>query len=258
MTNIHPTAIVSPKAKLGENVEVAPYAIIYDDVEIGDGTTVGPHTCIYDGARIGKNVKIFQSASVANAPQDLKYANEKTFFYIDDDTVIREFVTLHRGTAETGLSKVGKNCLLMAYTHIAHDTTIGDNCILANGVQLAGHVTLEDWVIIGGLTPVHQFVKIGKHAMIGGGLKVTSDIPPFIMAAGEPLRYAGLNVVGLRRRGFSAEQIQDIKNVYFTAYLSKLNFTEAKKKIQEELGHNWAAKEILAFFEQSTRPGLKA
>lgn len=258
MTKIHQTAIVSPNAKLGENVEVGPYAVIYDDVEIGDSTVIGPHACIYDGARIGKNVKIFQAASVANAPQDLKYAGEKTLFYVDDNTVIHEFVTLHRGTVETGFSKVGKNCLLMAYAHVAHDTVVGDNVILANGVQLAGHVTIEDWVIIGGMSPIHQFCKIGKHAMIGGGFRAGVDVPPFVMAANEPLKFAGLNTIGLRRRGFTNEQIQDIKNVYFILYLSKLNFSDAKEKIKTEMADSWAAKEILGFLETSTRPGFKA
>ncbi len=258
MTKIHPTAIVHPDAKLGEDVEIGPYAIVEGDVEIGDGTIISSHACIYNGARIGKNVKIFQAASIANVPQDLKYNNEKTYFYIDDNTVIREYVTCHRGTAETGFSKIGKNCLLMAYSHVAHDTTVGDNCILANAVQLAGHVTIEDWVIIGGVTPVHQFCKIGKHAMIGGGFRVTVDIPPFVMAAGEPIKYNGLNLIGLKRRGFSAEKIQDIKNVYYIMYLSKLSYSQAKLKVKEELGDNWAAKEILSFFENSTRAGFRA
>ncbi|MFH0734763.1 MAG: acyl-ACP--UDP-N-acetylglucosamine O-acyltransferase [bacterium] len=258
MTKIHQTAIVSPLAKLGENVEVGPYAVIYDDVEIGDGTSVGPHTCIYDGARIGKNVKLFQSVSVANAPQDLKYANERTYFYIGDNTVIHEFVTLHRGTVETGFSKIGSNCLLMACSHVAHDTVVGDNVIIANAVLLAGHVLVEDWVILGGLTPVHQFCKVGKYSMIGGAFRITYDVPPYVLAAGEPIKFMGLNLIGLKRRGFTSQQIQDIKNVYFILYLSKLNFSDAKRKIKDELGDNWAAKEILTFFETSTRPGFKA
>ncbi len=258
MTKIHQTAIVSPKAQLGENVEVGPYVVIYDDVEIGDGTSVGPHTCIYDGARIGKNVKLFQSVSVANAPQDLKYANEKTLFYVGDNTVIHEFVTLHRGTIETGFSRVGDNCLLMAYVHVAHDTVVGNNCILANAVQLAGHVIVEDWVILGGQTPVHQFCKVGKHSMIGGAFRITYDVPPYVMAAGEPIKFMGLNKIGLRRRGFTDKQIQEIKDVYFILYLSKLNFSTAKEKLRTELADNWAAKEILAFFENSTRPGFRA
>lgn len=258
MTKIHPTAIVDPNAKLGENVEIGPYVIIEGDVEIGDGSVIMNHACLYNGARIGKNVKIFQASSIANAPQDLKYANEKTYFYVGDNTVIHEYVTLHRGTAETGFSRIGSDCLLMAYSHVAHDTVVGDHCILANAVQLAGHVTIEDWVIIGGITPVHQFCKVGKHSMVGGGYRVNVDVPPFVMAAGEPIKYSGLNSIGLRRRGFTAEQIQDIKNVYFILYLSKLNFAEAKTKVKEELGDNWAAKEILTFFESSNRVGFKA
>jgi len=163
MNNIHSTAIVSSKAKLGNNVTVLPYAIIEDNVEIGDDCKIGSHAVIYSGARIGNRVIIHQSASVANVPQDLKFANEESLFMIGDDTIIREFVTLHRGTKDSGFSRVGKNCLIMAYAHVAHDCTIGDNCILSNGVQIAGHVTIEDYVIIGGLTPVHQFCIVGQQ-----------------------------------------------------------------------------------------------
>ncbi len=258
MANIHPTAVVSPKAELGKDVTVEPYAVIYDDVEIGEGTVVGPHTVVYDGARIGKNVKLFQGVSVANVPQDLKFGSEKTLFYIGDNTVIREFVTLHRGTAETGSSKVGENCLIMAYAHVAHDCIIGNNCIIANSVQIGGHVELEDWVIIGGTTPIHQFVKIGKHVMVGGGFRVTVDIPPFILAANDPLRYMGLNVIGLRRRGFSNERIYTIKNAYKILFNSGLNLSDAKEKLKEDFQGNQDVEDILKFLEKSTRTLIKA
>ncbi len=250
--------MVSGKAELGENVTVGPYAVIYDDVQIDDNSIIGPHAVIYDGARIGKNVKIYQSASVSNVPQDLKFANEESYFYIGDNTTIREFVTLHRGTVETGFSKIGKNCLLMAYAHVAHDCIIGDNCIIANSVQIGGHVEMEDWVIIGGTTPIHQFSKIGKHAMVGGGFRVTVDIPPFVLAANEPLRYVGLNLVGLRRRGFSNEEILTLKDVYKLLYLSGLNTSQAIEEINNKYSDDKNAQAVLEFIEKSNRTLLKA
>lgn len=258
MGNIHPSAIVSPKAELGENVVVGPHAIVYDDVVIGEETIIGPQAVVYDGARIGKRVKIFQGASVANVPQDLKFANEKSLFYIGDDTIIREFVTLHRGTVETGFSKIGKNCLLMAYAHIAHDCIIGDNCILANSVQIGGHVEIEDWVIIGGTTPVHQFCKIGQHAMVGGAFRVTVDVPPYILAANDPLRYTGLNLIGLRRRGYSNNEIMDIKEAYNILFKSGLNLSQAVKSLKEKFPDNPHIKSILTFIEKSNRTLIKA
>ncbi len=253
MSSIHPTAVVSGRAKIGNNVTISPYSIIEDDVEIGDDCLIGPDAVLYNGARIGNRVKIYQSASVAHIPQDLKFGNEESLFIVDDDTIIHEFVTLHRGTKETGFSKVGKNCLLMAYSHVAHDTVIGDNCILANGVQIAGHVEIEEKVIIGGMTPVHQFCKIGKHAMIGGGFRVTQDVPPYILTAGEPLEYNGLNVIGLRRRGFSNSDIDTLKKVYGIIYSKSYNMSQAIKKIGEEFGENPLAKIVLDFIGESKR-----
>ena len=257
MNTIHPTAIVSPKAKLGDNITVQPHAIIEDDVEIGDDSIIGPFAVLYNGSRIGKRVKIMQSASVANVPQDLRFGDETTYFYVEDGTTIREFVTLHRGTADTGFSRVGKNCLLMAYSHVAHDTTVGDNCILANGVQLAGHVTIEDYVIIGGLTPVHQYCKVGQHSMIGGGFRIVVDVPPYVLAGSEPLRYSGLNIIGLRRRGFSNNDIMALKSAYTILYQSGLNYTPAKEKIAAELGDNPYVKTVLEFLNKSTRGIIK-
>lgn len=253
---IHPTAIVSEKAILNNNVTVGPYVIIEGDVEIGEGTSIGPHACIYDGARIGKNVKIFQAASVANAPQDLKYAGEKTYFYIGDNTVIREFATLHRGTIDSGISKIGSDCLIMAYAHVAHDCEIGNNCIIANSVQIAGHVTIQDWVIIGGGSLVHQFGIIGQHSMIQGGLQVANDIPPFVLAASIPMKYSGLNVVGLRRRGFSNEDIQVIKEAYKTLYHSGLNLSEAKIELKNKFNNTYVDT-ILEFLNSTKRSLLK-
>ena len=253
MSSIHPTAVVSSRAKIGKNVTILPYTIIEDDVEIGDDCLIGPSAVLYNGARIGNRVKIYQSASVAHVPQDLKFGNEESLFIVGDDTVIHEFVTLHRGTKETGFSKVGNNCLLMAYSHVAHDTVIGDKCILANGVQIAGHVEIEEQVIIGGMTPVHQFCKIGQHAMIGGGFRVVQDVPPFILTAGEPLEYNGLNVIGLRRRGFSNTDIDTLKKVYGYIYSNSLNISQAKEKVTDEFGDHPLVKTVLNFLAGSKR-----
>ena len=257
MRNIHQTAIVSPKATLGENISVGPFSIIEDDVVIGNDCIIGSSVAIYDGARIGNNVKIYQGASVANHPQDLKFANEPSLFEIGDNTTIREFATLHRGTVESGISKIGKNCLLMTYAHVAHDCIVGDNCILANVVQIGGHVHVDDWVIIGGGTLVHQFTKIGKHSMIGGGYRAIADVPPYVLAAGEPLNYNGLNTVGLRRRGFSNDQIFKLKEIYSYIFSKDLNLTQAKEKIIEKFKDDELAQTVLDFLKSSTRGLIK-
>jgi UDP-N-acetylglucosamine acyltransferase len=253
MNNIHQTAIVSGKAKLGDNITAGPFSVIHDDVEIGDNCFIGPSVNIYDGARIGNNVTIYQSASIAHVPQDLKFDKEATLFIVGDNTTIHEFVTLHRGTKETGFSKIGQNCLLMAYTHVAHDCVIGDNVILSNGVQVGGHVTIDDFAIIGGTTPVHQFCHVGRHCMIGGGFRVTQDVPPFILAAEWPLQYKGLNVIGLRRRGFSNDEIQNLKTAYSLVYSNALNISQAKAKIKEDLGDKKYIDEVLNFLDNSKR-----
>lgn len=253
MSKIHPSAIVSPKAKIGEDVEIGPFAVIQDDVEIGDRTIIGSGAGIYNGARIGSNIKIFQNASVANLPQDLKFDGGTTYLYLGDDSVVREFAAIHRGTHATGKTSIGKNCLIMAYAHVAHDCTIGDNCILANGVQIAGHVEVENTVIIGGLCAVHQFSKIGKHCMIGGGSMVGTDVPPFILTSGYPARYMGLNIIGLKRRNFSAEAIEAIKESYRIYYQSGLTPSAAKEKIAESFPNDSNVKDILSFMEKSTR-----
>ena len=253
MINIHHTAIVSGKAKLGDNVTISPYAIVHEDVEIGNNCSIGPHAVIYNGARIGNNVKIYQSASVAHVPQDLKFDGEPTKFIVGDNTTIHEFVTLHRGTKDTGFSQIGKNCLLMAYSHVAHDTVIGDNCILANGVQIAGHVILEDYVIIGGLTPVHQFCRVGEHVMVGGGFRIVQDVPPFVLAGNEPLRYCGLNVVGLRRRGFSNQDIETLKKVFNIIYNSGNNYSQAKEVIRQEFESHPLVDQVVDFINNSKR-----
>jgi len=253
MNTIHPTAIVSSKAKLGENNIVGPYTIIEDDVEIGNDCQIGPHVVIYDGARIANRVKINQGASIAHKPQDLKFGNEQTYFYIGDDTVIHEFVTLHRGTKETGFSRVGKNCLFMAYTHVAHDCVVGDNVIFANLVQIAGHVHIEDWVILAGASAVHQFCSVGKHSMVGANSLVVKDVPPFVLSGRFPIKFEGLNKVGLRRRGFSEEDIAIIKKTYYTIYNAGFNVSQAIAKVETEFGTIAVAQEIIKFVKASKR-----
>ncbi|MCL4170044.1 UNVERIFIED_CONTAM: hypothetical protein GTU68_066270, partial [Idotea baltica] len=197
-----PLAYVHPEAKIAQNVVIEPFTSISKDVTVGEGTWIGPNVTIMEGARIGKNCKIFPGAVIAAEPQDLKFDGEYTTVEIGDNSTIRECVTINRGTTDKYKTVVGKNCLVMAYVHIAHDCILGNNVILANGVQLAGHILIDDFVFIGGTTAVHQFVKIGAHAMIAGGSLVRKDVPPFIKAAREPLSFAGVNSIGLRRREF--------------------------------------------------------
>jgi len=252
MNNIHPTAIISPNAKLGDNIEIAPFVLIHDDVEIGDGCFIGPHATINNGARIGRNVKIYQGASVSHVPQHKKYNNEPTTCEIGDDSIIHEFASVHRG-ADTGKTVLGKHVLVMAYAHIAHDCRLGDHVILSNAVQLAGFTQIEDWAIVGGSVPVHQFTRIGRHSIIGDGYKVGRDVLPYTLAAGEPLAYYGLNYVGLRRREFTEEQITEIKKVYSIVYDPKLNVTQAKEKLAADMSESVYAKEILEFINKSKR-----
>jgi UDP-N-acetylglucosamine acyltransferase len=253
MNSIHPTAIVSSKSKIGDNNVIKAFTIIEDDVEIGNDCQIGPSAVLYNGARIGNRVKIFQSASIAHRPQDLKFGDEATYFYVGDDTVIHEFVTFHRGTQETGFSRVGKNCLFMAYTHVAHDCVVGDNVIFANLVQIGGHVHIEDWVILAGACAVHQFSSVGKHAMVGANSLVVKDVPPFVLSGRFPIRYEGLNKVGLRRRGFNDEDLAIIKKTYDTIYNSGFNVSQAIAKVELEYGANQHVKDIINFVRASKR-----
>jgi UDP-N-acetylglucosamine acyltransferase len=250
---IDPLALVSKKAQLGENVTIGPSAIIDDDVVIGDGSIVAPYAIIQHGTRLGKECRIASFAVVGGPPQDLKYKGEPTTLEVGDRCDIREYVTLNRGTVETGKTVIGNNCMFMANAHVAHDCIVGDYCILANSVPLAGHVTLDNWVIIGGLTPVHQFVHIGDHAMIGGGYRIAKDIPPFVRAGREPLVFEGLNSVGLRRRGFSPKSIDLIEKAYVLLYQSKLNVSQAIARIKEELEQTPEIQNILNFVAGSKR-----
>ncbi len=233
-TFVDPRADVSPKAHLGTNVTIGPFTVVEAGAVIGDGTTVAAHALIATGARIGRDCRVHHGAVVGHAPQDLKYANEPTTCELGDRNVVREYAVLHRGTGEGGRTCIGNDNFFMAFTHVAHDCVIGDHVILANAAMLAGHCEIEDYVIIGGITPVHQFVRIGRHAMIGGGLRVPKDVPPYVLAGNEPLRFEGLNAIGLRRRGFSPEAIQGLDRAYALIYSSGLNVSQALARIKED------------------------
>lgn len=255
--NHHSLANVHPEAKIGNNVIIEPFATIKDDVVIGDGCWIGPNSVIWEGARLGKNVKVYPGASISSIPQDLKFAGEKTETFIGDNTVIREFVTISRGTADKHKTEIGSNCLLMAYVHIAHDCTIGNNCIFANAVQVAGHVVIEDWAIIGGSSAVHQFVKVGAHVMVSGGSLVRKDIPPYTKAAREPLTYCGVNTIGLRRRGFTSEKISEIQDTYRIIFLKGLNNSKALDLVDKEIATSPERDYIVDFIRNSERGVMK-
>jgi len=233
--------LISEKALIGENTIIEPLAIIEDDVIIGDNCIIQSGAKICNGARIGSNVKVYSYAVVSGEPQDLKYKGEKTYTYIDNNSTIREFATVNRGTIETGMTKVGKNCLIMSYCHVAHDCILGDNVILSNVTQLAGHVVLEDWVIMGGVSKVHQFCKIGKHSMIGADTKIVMDVAPYTLVDGNPARVETINKIGLKRRGFPPEIISEIEEFYDTLLFSGLNNKDGiskfleKKQVSEEV-----------------------
>lgn len=248
-----PHANIHPDAKIAESAVIEPFASIAGDVEIGENTWVGPNACIWDGARIGANCKIFSGAQISCEPQDLKYDGEKTTTHLGDNTVVREFVTVSRGTDDRMDTEIGTNCLLMAYAHVAHDCHLGNHCIIGNAVQVAGHVVIEDYAIISGMSAIHQFVKVGAHVMISGGSLIRKDVPPFIKAGREPLSYAGINSVGLRRREFSSDVINDIQNAYRYIYQSDLNNSKALEKITENISSNPAIDQIMEFVITSER-----
>jgi len=252
-----PYSYIHPQAKIANKVVIEPFVTIAANVEIGEGTVIESNVTIMEGARIGKNCRIFPGAVISAIPQDLKFEGENTLAVIGDNTTIRECVTINRGTKALGKTVVGSNCLLMAYVHIAHDCIIGDNCILANNVNLAGHIEVDDWVVLGGLTAVHQFVKIGKHAFISGGSLIRKDVPPFVKAAREPLSYVGINSVGLRRRGFTTEQINTIQEVYRYLFVKGHNTSKALALIERELKATSERDEIVDFCRNSGRGIIK-
>ncbi len=254
---IHPHSYIHPNTKLAPNVKVDPFSVIHQNVEIGDGTWIGSNVTIMEGAKIGKNCKIFPGAVIAAIPQDLKFEGEHSIVEIGDGTTIREFVTINRGTIDKGKTTIGKNCLIMAYCHIAHDCIIGDNCIMSNNTQVAGHVQIGDWVILGGMSAVHQFTHIGDHAFVAGGSLVSKDVPPFVKAGRTPLSYAGVNSVGLKRRGFSIEKVNQILEIYRTIFSKGMNTTQALEFIEEEFLVTDERDEIITFIRDSTRGIIK-
>jgi UDP-N-acetylglucosamine acyltransferase len=246
-------AYIHPDARVGNDVTVEAFAYVAGNVVIGDGTWIGPNATIMDGARIGKKCRIFPTAVISGIPQDLKFRGEETTAEIGDNTTIREGATVNRGTAAVGKTKVGSNCLLMAYSHVGHDCAIGDNCIIGNTTGLAGEVKVDDWAILSGGTLVHQFAHVGAHVFIGGGSKVRIDVPPFIKADREPLSFMGLNSVGLSRRGFTKERIDEIHNIYRVIYLNGMNFSQALECVENDFQPSPDRDYIIEFIRKSER-----
>lgn len=254
---IHPLASVHPEARIAPDAVVEAFSSISRDVEIGEGTWIGPHVTIFDGARIGKNCKVFPGAVISAIPQDLKYNGEMTFVEIGDNTVIRECVTINKGTNSFGKTVIGNHCLFMAYSHVAHDCRIGNHVILVNSVGLAGEIEIGDYAILSGMVLVHQFVRIGAHTIIQGGSKVGKDVPPFVTAGREPLRFEGINLVGLRRRGFSEELIEEIHEIYRYVYQKGYNTSQALEHIEQDLAGNGERDMIIRFIQESKRGIIK-
>nr|WP_298002158.1 acyl-ACP--UDP-N-acetylglucosamine O-acyltransferase [uncultured Flavobacterium sp.] len=252
-----PLAYVHPGAKIAKNVVIEPFTTIHNNVEIGEGTWIGSNVTIMEGARIGKNCKIFPGAVISAEPQDLKFDGEDTTAEIGDNTTIRECVTINRGTKDRYKTVVGKNCLIQAYSHIAHDCIVGDYCIFSNASTLAGHVTVGDYVVLAGMVAVHQFCTIGSHSFITGGTLVRKDVPPYIKAAREPISYVGINSVGLRRRGFDSEKIKEIQNIYRVLYQKNYNNSQAIELIETEMEATPERDEIIQFVRNSTRGIMK-
>jgi len=251
LANIH------PNAKIGQNVVIEPFATVGDNVEIGDGTWIGPNAVIMSGARIGKNCKIFPGAVIAGVPMDLKFMGEESLAIIGDNTTVREFVTINRGTKATGVTSVGENCFIMCCVHIAHDCRIGNNVILVGYAGAAGFVNIDDWAIVSGHTAIHQFVNIGAHSYIAGGSLVRKDVPPFVKAAREPLAFVGINSVGLRRRGYSNDQIKNVQDVYKIVFQSGYSLTHALKHLETEVPESPEKDLVLSFIKNSKRGLMK-
>lgn len=250
---IHASAVIDPTAEIGEDVEIGAYAVIGPEVRIGAGTRILPHAVIVQDTTIGERCEIHHGAVVGGDPQDKKYEGEHTVCVIGNDTVIREFVTINRGTRALGRTQVGDGCLLMAYVHVAHDCQIGDGVILSNAVNLAGHVTIDEMAIVGGMTPIHQFVRIGAHAFVGGGSRVQKDVPPYVKAAGNPMQLFGLNAVGLDRRGFPENVKTELKRAYRLIFQSKLNISQAVERARDELHPYPEIVRLVTFIAESGR-----
>ena len=252
-----PLAYVHPGAKIAKNVVIEPSATIHNNVEIGEGTWIGSNVTIMEGARIGKNCNIYPGAVVSAVPQDLKYKGEESVVIIGNNTTIRECVTINKGTEDRMKTVVGDNCLIMAYSHIAHDCLVSNGCIFSNNSTLAGHVTIGENVVLAGMVAVHQFVSVGHHAFVTGGSLVRKDVPPYVKAAREPLSYVGINSIGLRRRGFSTEKITEIQNIYRILYQKNYNNSQAMEIIEAEMEATPERDEILQFIRDSQRGIMK-
>jgi UDP-N-acetylglucosamine acyltransferase len=250
---VHPAAVVHEEAVLGEGVTVGPGAVIGPGVVVGAGTRIGSNVLLERDTVIGENCRLHHGAVLGSDPQDLKFEGEQAQVLIGDRTVIREYVTINRGTRASGRTSVGSDCLLMAYVHVAHDCHLGDRVILANAVNMGGHVTIGDWAIVGGMTPIHQFVRIGEHAFVGGASRVAKDVAPYVRCAGNPLGMSGLNSVGLRRRGFDAAVRLELKRAYRMFFLSSLNVTQAIERARQELDLIPEVERFVRFFEESER-----
>ncbi len=250
---IHPLAVVDPAAQLGHNVRIGPHAVIGPDVVIGPDCVIGSSVLITGKTTIGRSNRFFHGAAIGCEPQDRKFAGEETFLEIGDNNDIREYCTLHPATGEGDSTRVGSNNLLMAYVHIAHNCVVQDNCVLANAVNLAGHVAVENNAIIGGMTPVHQFVRIGAFAFVGGGSRLPQDVPPFIKVAGNPIEVKGINSIGLKRNGFSDEELLNVKKAYRILYRSGLNVTQALERIAADCVLNAHVEKLMAFIRRSDR-----
>ncbi len=259
MSTIHPLATVHPHAKIGENVIIDAYAYIDEHVEIGDGTHILPHATIFNYAKIGKNCKVFPGAVVSAIPQDLKFMDEVSYVQIGDNVTIRECATINRGTQASGkgVTKIGSNTLIMSYVHVAHDCNVGSHCILTSYTGIAGETVVEDWAILGGGSLAHQFSHVGTHAMVGGGSKINKDVPPYVLCGREPLTFAGINLVGLRRRGFTQDQIRNIKDIYDIIYNSGLNFADAVAKVEAGFPPSDERDTIINFIKSSKRGIVK-
>jgi UDP-N-acetylglucosamine acyltransferase len=254
---ISPLAQINPKAKLGNNVTVEAFAVIQENVEIGEGTAIMSHAVIMPGARIGKNCRIFPGAVISGVPQDLKFAGEETTAEIGDNTIIREYCTINRGTKENWKTVIGKSCLIMSYVHVAHDCVIGNNVILSGYCGLAGHVHIEDYVIMEGYSVAQQFIRIGAHAFLAGDSKVRKNVPPYVKAAREPLSYIGVNTVGLSRRGFSNEIIAQIGDIYRHLYVKGVTIPTALKDIEASIPDSPEKAHIIKFIQGSENGIMK-
>ena len=252
-TRVHATAVVDSDAELGAGVEVGPYAVIGPNVTVGDGTQIGPHVFIERNTRLGEDCRVAKGAVLGTDPQDLKFSGEATFLVVGDRTTVREYATLNRGTRASGQTVVGTDCLLMAYTHVAHDSEIGSHVIISNATQMAGHVIIEDWAIVSGLVAIHQFVRIGAHSFIGGASRIAQNVTPYCSVVGNPPKLYGLNKVGLERRGFAEDVRAALKKTYRILFQSGLNVSQGIQRAEEEVDQIPEVRHLLAFIKNSER-----